>query len=45
MPATPVLDWDAVAGAGLYMVYLGNDRELTNRLYTVSEDQQLPMDT
>ena len=34
VPSTPVLDWDAVAGAGLYMVYLGNDRELTNRLYT-----------
>ena len=35
VPATPVLDWDSVPGAGLYMVYLGNDRELTNRLYTV----------
>jgi hypothetical protein len=34
VPATPVLDWDAVPEAGLYMVYLGNDRELTNRLYT-----------
>ena len=37
VPATPVLDWDSVPGAGLYMVYLGNDRELTNRLYTASK--------
>ena len=37
VPATPVLDWDSVPGAGLYMVYLGNDRELTNRLYTGSK--------
>ncbi|MBB6626432.1 hypothetical protein H5V45_03760 [Nocardioides sp. KIGAM211] len=33
VPATPVLDWTPVAGAGFYMVYLANDRELTNRVY------------
>lgn len=34
VPATPVLDWDPVPEAGLYMVYLANDRELTNRVFT-----------
>jgi len=34
VPTTPVLDWDPVPGAGLYMVYLANDRELTNRIFT-----------
>jgi hypothetical protein len=34
VPATPVLDWAPVPDAGLYMVYLANDRELTNRLFT-----------
>jgi len=34
VPATPVLDWNPVPGAGLYMVYLANDRALTNRIYT-----------
>lgn len=34
VPATPVLDWDPVPGAGGYMVYVSNDRELTNRIYT-----------
>ncbi|MGH3335260.1 MAG: Ig-like domain-containing protein, partial [Nocardioides sp.] len=34
VPATPVLDWSPVPGAGLYMVYVANDRELTNRVFT-----------
>jgi hypothetical protein len=33
VPATPVLDWGSVPGAGLYVVYLAEDRELTNRVY------------
>ncbi|GCD91784.1 hypothetical protein [Nocardioides sp. LS1] len=33
VPATPVLDWSPVPGAGLYMVYVANDRELTNIIY------------
>ncbi len=31
---TPVLDWDPVAEAGFYMVYLFRDRELTTPIYT-----------
>jgi len=34
VPATPVLDWQPVPGAAFYMVYLANDRELTNRIFT-----------
>ncbi|MFL6004319.1 MAG: hypothetical protein ACJ72P_16060, partial [Nocardioides sp.] len=34
VPATPVLDWNPVPGAGGYLVYVSNDRELTNRVYT-----------
>lgn len=34
--ATPVLDWDPVPGAAFYMVYLANDRELTNRIFTAA---------
>lgn len=30
MPSTPVLDWDPVAGAGGYLVYLSNDPDLSN---------------
>lgn len=33
VPATPVLDWDPVPSASYYMVYLANDRELTNRVF------------
>lgn len=33
VPATPVLDWNPVPGAGGYLVYVGNDREFTNRVY------------
>jgi hypothetical protein len=36
VPATPVLDWNPIAGAASYMVYVSNDRELTNRVYTGS---------
>jgi hypothetical protein len=31
---TPVLRWDVDPNAGLYMVYLARDRELTNLVYT-----------
>jgi hypothetical protein len=34
VPTTPVLDWDAVYEADSYMVYEGQDRELTNMVYT-----------
>ncbi|HET7430654.1 MAG TPA: Ig-like domain-containing protein [Nocardioides sp.] len=30
VPATPVLNWNQVPGAAGYLVYLANDRELTN---------------
>jgi hypothetical protein len=33
VPATPVLDWDPVPGAGYYMIYLSQDRDLTNLVY------------
>ena len=33
VPATPVLDWDPVPEAAYYMIYLANDRELTNRVF------------
>lgn len=33
VPATPVLDWDPVPGASHYIVYLAEDRELTNLVY------------
>ena len=33
VPATPVLDWDPVPEAAFYMIYLANDRELTNRVF------------
>jgi hypothetical protein len=33
VPSTPILDWNPVPGAGGYLVYVGNDRELTNRVY------------
>ena len=33
VPTTPVLDWAPVPGAGLYMVYVARDRELTNLVY------------
>ncbi|MFW5475137.1 hypothetical protein ACOCJ5_17635 [Knoellia sp. CPCC 206450] len=33
VPATPVLDWAPVAGAGLYKVYVGQDQELTSLIY------------
>ena len=32
-PTTPVLDWDAVPGAGYYMVYLSRDLSFTNVVY------------
>jgi large repetitive protein len=31
---TPVLSWDPVEDAGLYLIYLARDRELTNPVYT-----------
>ncbi len=31
--ATPILDWDSVPDAGLYMVYLSYDGKLTNLVY------------
>lgn len=34
VPATPVLDWDSVPGAAGYLVYLANDRALTNRVFS-----------
>ena len=34
VPTTPVLDWVPVPGASFYMVYVAQDRELTNRVYT-----------
>jgi hypothetical protein len=34
VPATPVLDWQPVPGAAFYMVYVGQDREFTNMVYT-----------
>ena len=30
VPATPVFDWDPVAGAGLYIVYVSEDEDFTN---------------
>jgi len=33
VPATPVLDWDPVPGAAYYMVYVSEDRDLTNMIY------------
>ena len=33
VPATPVLDWDPVPGAAYYMVYVSEDRDLTNLIY------------
>lgn len=33
VPTTPVLDWAPVPGASHYMVYLAQDRELTNMVY------------
>ncbi len=36
VPASPVLDWTPVPQAAFYMVYLANDRELTNRVFTGS---------
>src|SRR5690606_29484657 len=33
VPVTPVLDWDPVPGASHYIVYLAEDRELTNLVY------------
>ena len=33
VPTTPVLDWDPVPGASHYMIYLAQDRELTNMVY------------
>ncbi len=33
VPATPVLDWAPVPGASHYMVYLSEDRDLTNLIY------------
>ena len=33
VPTTPVLDWDPVPGAAHYMIYLAQDRELTNLIY------------
>lgn len=32
LPSTPVLDWDALPGAGGYMVYLSEDPDFTNVL-------------
>jgi hypothetical protein len=32
VPATPVLKWDPEPGAAGYLIYLANDRELTNRV-------------
>jgi len=34
VPATPVLDWSPIPGAAFYMVYVANDREMTNRIFT-----------
>lgn len=33
VPSTPVLDWDPVVGASAYLVYLAEDREMTNLVY------------
>ncbi len=33
VPATPVLAWDPVPGAGYYMVYVSEDRSFTNMVY------------
>ncbi|MDT0213368.1 fibronectin type III domain-containing protein [Rothia sp. ARF10] len=33
VPTTPVLDWQPVPDAGLYKIYVGNDRELTGLVY------------
>lgn len=32
VPSTPVLDWSSVPGAGGYLVYLANDRDVSNRV-------------
>ena len=32
VPATPVLDWEPVPGAGGYLVYLAEDPDFTNRV-------------
>ena len=36
LPATPVLSWNPVPNASFYLVYLANDRELTNRIADVN---------
>ncbi|HEX5089726.1 MAG TPA: Ig-like domain repeat protein [Nocardioides sp.] len=43
VPATPVLDWDPVPGAGGYLVYLAEDNAFTNRVqdpYAVTENSR-----
>ena len=37
VPATPVFDWDAIPGAGGYMVYLFNESDLTTPIYDPDE--------
>lgn len=39
LPSTPMLTWDPVPDAAYYLVYLANDREMTNR---VLAPQQTP---
>ena len=34
MPATPTLSWNSIPDAAGYLVYLANDRELTNLVTT-----------
>ena len=34
VPSTPVLSWAPVSNASYYLVYLSNDRELTNLVYS-----------
>ena len=36
VPSTPTLSWDSIPGAAGYLVYLANDRELTNLVTDVA---------
>ncbi len=46
VPATPVLDWAPVTGAGGYLVYIAEDPDFTNRLTRPRRnDHQLALDT
>ncbi len=39
VPSTPVLSWAPVSNASYYLVYLSNDRELTNLVYSPQTTQ------